>query len=232
MISRIRHIARRKGFLIFKEPFKLNIWGIRSRSIEPNQFDDELHVFFKQKKGLSPWTYFVFKITTDPGTYWLKNPMHPQGTAMLAEGQYVDTYKIARHREKYYALCQRLKKVKVIRDYNRNALLDFYNGKPDYGMFGINVHRARKTGITYTVDNHSAGCQVFQQASDFNFFMKLCEKHKINHGNKFTYTLIDRRNEFRTALKRTAIGLFGLGALAAGYLWYNETQNKQLITNN
>lgn len=220
MIARIRNIAIRKGYQIYTEPFKLNIWGFRSRNTQPNQFDDELHVFFTTKTGIiHKWVYFVFRITTDPGTYWLKNPMHPQGTAMLAPGQYVDTYKIARHREKYYALCQRLKKVQIMRDYNRDALLDFYNGRPDSGMFGINIHRARKTGTTYTVDNHSAGCQVFKYAKEFNFFMKLCEKHRKLYGNVFTYTLIDRRMEFRTALRRAAIGLTALGILAAGYWW-------------
>ncbi len=223
MIGKLKHIARQKGFRIFKEPFKLNIWGVRSRSTRPNQFDDEMHVFFVgDRQPIKKWHHYVFSITTDPGTYWLKNPLHPQGTAMLAAGQYVDTYKIDRHRNKYYALCQRLGKVRVFRDYDRDALLDFNNGRPDSGMFGINIHRARKSGTTYTVDNHSAGCQVFQRANDFNFFMKLCEIHRKLHGNKFTYTLIDRRTAFRSAVKRAAIGLLGLGALTTGYLLYNQ----------
>ena len=226
---RIKHIAKRKGYLIYKEPFKLNIWGIRSRNESPNKFDDELHVFFVgDQKPIRKWVHFVFKLTTDPGTYWLDNPMHPQGTAMLAPNQYVDTYKIDLHRGKYYALCQRLKPVEVIRDYNRNALLDFYNGQPEKGMFGINIHRARKTGTTFTVDNFSAGCQVFQNASEFEFFMKLCEMHKKIHGNQFTYTLIDKRMEFRSSLKRTAIGLLSVGVLATAYWWLNQEQ-EQLI---
>lgn len=225
MLARIRNIAAQRGFRIYTEPFKLNIWGVRSKNTTPNKFDDELHVFFTTKTGiLRKWAYFVFKITTDPGTYWLRNPMHPQGTAMLAPGQYVDTYKIARHREKYYALCQRLKKVRVIRDYNRDSLLDFNNGRFDIGMFGINVHRARRTGTTYTVDDHSAGCQVFQQAKEFNFFMKLCEKHRELYGNVFTYTLIDRRMEFRKALRRAAIGATALGVLGAGILWLSRSE--------
>ena len=229
MIARIRNIAHRNGYVIYKEPFKLNIWGFRSRSTEPNKFDDELHVFFNTSKTLiRKWAYFVFKCTTDPGTYWLKNPMHPQGTAMLAAGQYIDTYKIDRHRGKYYALCQRLKKVRVVRDYNRNALLDFYNGILDTGMFGVNIHRARKSGTTYTVDNYSAGCQVFQKAEEFNFFMKLCEKHRKVYGNSFTYTLIDKRMEFRRSVKRAALGVLTLGLLSAGYWLLNRQDEIQL----
>lgn len=225
MIGRIRNIARRKGYQIYREPFKLNIWGVRSKSVVPNQFDDELHVFYKVKPGLSPWAYFVFPITTDPGTYWLKNPLHPQGTAMLAAGQYKDTYKIARHREKYYALCQRLGKVKVLRDYNRDSLLDFKNGKPDSGMFGINIHRARATGTSFTVDSHSAGCQVFKKASDFTAFMKLCEMHKRHHGNVFTYTLIDKRSEQRASLRNWTIGLLSAGMLSLGLFLLNKIES-------
>jgi len=230
MIARIRNIALRKGYHIYRESFKLNIWGFRSKNVLPNRFDDEFHVFFNTSEGLiAKWAYFVFKCTTDPGTYWLRNPMHPQGTAMLAPNQYVDTYEIARHRGKYYALCQRKGKVQVYRDYNRNAVLDFYNGRLDTGMFGINIHRAKRSGITYKVENHSAGCQVFQKASDFNFFMKLCEMHKRKHGNKFTYTLVDTRMEFRESLKRAAVGLVSLGLLAAGYWWLKESEKNEVI---
>lgn len=225
MIGRIKNIARQKGYLIFKEPYKLNIWGVRSTNEEPNKFDDELHVFFKIPVGqttLTKWKHYVFKCTTDPGTYWLKNPMAPNGTAILAPNQYVNVYKIAKHRGKYYALCQRDGKVEVIRDYNRNSILDFYNGVKEKGMFGINIHRARRVGLTYEIANYSAGCQVFQDASDFNFFMRLCEMHKKVHGNQFTYTLIDKRIELKQTLKRTAIGLIGMSALITAYWFLSE----------
>ena len=221
-IGRIKHIAKRKGYLIYNKPYQLNIWGIRSCNEKPNRFDDELHVFYVEGKnsgfGRKKWTHYVFPITTDPGTYWLNNPMSPQGTAMLAPGQYRDTYKLDLHRGKYYALCQRLAKVTVIRDFNRDAILDFRNGTPDRGMFGINIHRARKTGTTYTVDNHSAGCQVFQRVQDFDLFMRLCEMHRDLYGNQFTYTLIDQRMEFKAILRRTTMGIIGLGALVGVYL--------------
>lgn len=232
MLAPIRNIARQEGYVLFKEPYKLNIWGFRSRNEQPNLFDDEMHVFFNTSKGLfAKWKYYVFKCTTDPGTYWLRNPMRPQGTALLAPNQYIDAYQIDRHRGKYYALCQRLKKVQIIRDYNRNAYLDFYNGSVSSGMFGINIHRARKTGLTYTVDNHSAGCQVFQNADEFNYFMKLCEMHRKVHGNKFSYTLVDRRLAFKAAMRRASLGLAALGVLGAGLWWWHDQQQQRLIKN-
>lgn len=218
MIRKIKQLAQKKGYKIYTAPFKLNIWGFRSPSRIPNAFDDEIHVFTNIETNQKVrWAYFVFKCTTDPGTYWLNNPIQPKGTAILAPGQYENAYKIDKHRGKYYALCQRLGKVQVIRDYNRDSVLDFLSGVKTWGFYGINIHRARRVGETFKVDRHSAGCQVFKNAKDFQFFMKLCEKHRSIHGNKFTYTLLDEKLGART-LKRIAIGTLLTGAaIAAGY---------------
>lgn len=99
----------------------------------------------------------------------------------------------------------------VIRDYNRNNVLDFNNGKEESGMFGINIHRADSTGTRKTIDKYSAGCQVFASADDFNKFMEMAYKQKDLYGNKFTYTLIDERTYNRRRRRRiliyTGIGL-------------------------
>lgn len=218
LIRKIKQLAVDNGYIIYTAPYKLNIWGFRANSEKPNVFDDELHVFTNiSKTNIPKWAYLIFKITTDPGTFWLKNPMAAQGTAILKAGQYRNTYRIDKHLGKYYALCQREGKVTVIRDYNRDSILDFYNGREETGMFGINIHRAKKVGTTYTINRHSAGCQVFQNVKDFDFFMQLCEVHRKKYGNLFTYTLIDKRMEFRKNLKRITIGSALVGLLLGGY---------------
>jgi len=218
MIAEIKKLAQEKGFTIYEKPYYLNIWGFRANTQVPNSFDDEFHVFMNIGTEQKPkWAYWVFKSTTDPGTYWLKNPMNPQGTAILSPGQYVNAYQIGLHRNKYYALVQTGGKVTVIRDYNRNAILDFGNGKLATGYFGINIHRANRTGTSYTVDQHSAGCQVFKNADDFDFFMKLCEIHRHFHGNRFTYTLVDKRIEYRKSLTNKTIAGVLIGLVVGGY---------------
>jgi hypothetical protein len=229
MFNKIKALLRLKGFKLFTRPYELNIVGLRSKSIIPNRFDDELHVFYKINS--EKWEYHIFKITTDPGTFWLKNPMQPQGTAILAEGQYEDAYGIGKHRGQYTALVQ-AKPITVVRDYDRNASLDFYNGKKETGSYGINIHRANKTGTTKTVDKNSAGCQVFENASDFELFMKLCEQHKSKFGNKFTYTLLD----FRTVLRRRrrliaySLALLGTVGIATKMYFKEKKQKRQLKT--
>lgn len=219
MLQKVRAIFRSKGYMLNTRPGELNIVGIRSESTEANRFDDEIHVFFKT--GMLKWEYHIYKATTDPGTYWLKNPMQEQGTAILAEGQYPLAYQLGLHRGQYEALVQR-RPVSILRDYDRNAVLDFLNGHPESGMCGINIHRANAVGETKSVDKYSAGCQVFENADDFHVFIDLCHKHRDLYGNQFTYTLIDfraikRRSKRNAAL---AVGVITLGTAAGTYIFY------------
>ncbi len=218
MLAAIVGVLKAKIYETYSRPYELNIVGIRADSTIPNRFDDEIHVFFKN--NANQWIHYIFPATTDPGTYWLENPMNPQGTAILMQGQYIGVYQIGLHRGKYYALVQR-KPITVLRDYDRNAILDFYNGRKETGMFGVNIHHASVNGTTKTVDNYSAGCQVFANINDFNLFMQLCEKHKQLYGNNFTYTLIDKRAIEREQKRKIVIALTGIGAgLSTAFITY------------
>ncbi len=188
---------------------------MRSENTNANSFDDEIHVFYRTPIG--NWNYHSYKATTDPGTFWLNNPSYPQGTAILAQGQYKDAYAIGQHRGKYTAFIQ-VKPVTVIRDYDRDAVLDFNNGNLQTGSFGINIHRAESVGTTKSIDRYSAGCQVFQNADDFKQFMDLCETHKSLHGNTFTYTLIDFRAVRRVTWKRVIAASAAAAAITLGFI--------------
>lgn len=198
-MNTVQNALQKKGYRIFMRPFELNIVGIRTDNTKPNSFDDSIHVFFNNGEG--KLIEHRFQATTDPGTYWLKSPMNPQGTAILKEGQYLNSYALGLHRGKYLALVQ-TKPVTVMRDYDRNAVLDFLNGKEHRGLFGINIHRASENGTTKSVDHHSAGCQVFANATDYILFLSLCERHRKLYGNSFSYTLIDERAVNREAKKK------------------------------
>ncbi|MBK7665851.1 MAG: hypothetical protein IPJ32_00045 [Sphingobacteriaceae bacterium] len=222
VLGKLRAILRHKRYELYTRPYELNIVGLRGNSTEPNKFDDEIHVFYK----ISPikWNYHVFKATTDPGTFWLKNPLQKQGTAILSEGQYLDTYQLGMHQGKYKALVQR-KPVTVIRDYDRNAKLDFLNGTKTTGLYGINIHRANKTGTTRTVDKYSAGCQVFEKCRCLSGVFKTMRTPQPIICNKFTYTLIDFRSVKRENIRRIAYGIGTLGLIAVGYFSF-KSRNK------
>jgi len=215
MLARIKAVLRERGYILYTKPYQLNIVGLRSKSTTPNQFDDEIHAFYKTDKG--DWNYHVFNATTDPGTFWLNNPSYEQGTAILATGQYVNAYSLGLHRGLYEALVQ-VKPVAVIRDYNRDAVLDFYNGTQQTGLFGINIHRAESSGTTQVINRYSAGCQVFQNVGDFASFIALCRRHNQLYGNVFTYTLIDLRAISRLTLSRIVQAATLSTVLALGWV--------------
>lgn len=218
MLQAIIHTVQLRSYELYTRPYELNIVGIRSDNTTPNKFDDEIHVFFKN--NVSQWIHYPFQATTDPGTFWLKNPLSPQGTAILKAGQYRQAYQIGLHRGKYYAMVQR-KPVTVIRDYDRNAVLDFYNGKAFIGLYGINIHRATASGTSKTIDKYSAGCQVLANSNDFNRLMQLCEQHKKLYGNSFTYTLLDKRAIVRQQRKAAVLSISGLAiGLGLAFLTY------------
>lgn len=225
MLARIKAILRERGYILYTKPYQLNIVGLRSKNIVPNKFDDEIHVFYRT--DARNWNYHVFNATTDPGTFWLNNPAYEKGTAILATGQYVNSYELGLHQGLYEALVQ-VEPVTVIRDYNRDAVLDFNNGTRHTGLFGINIHRAERSGATSVINKYSAGCQVFQNADDFATFITLCRRHEERHGYMFTYTLIDLRAINRITLRRIIQGVAIAAAASLAFivkLGFSEEEN-------
>lgn len=184
-LRQILTVLARKGYLFYDKPYQANIIAIRSHNTTPNAFDDFFHLIYRDQKRSR---HYEFTVTTDPGTYWLKNPCNVDGTAILVPGQYRDAYKIRKHKGQYDAVCQE-KSVKVWRDANKDDVLDF-GGKEYEGVFGINIHRSDPETESYSVDKWSAGCTVFKRVKDFNLFMRVCKKSAELHGNVFSYTLL------------------------------------------
>jgi hypothetical protein len=210
-INQLLDTLKEKNYQVFTKPYMLNIVGVRTTE-QPNKFDDTLNVFWKNDNN--KWILKQYPCTTDPGTYYLLKPMNKLGTAILKEGQYIDSYKRGLHKGKYTALRQ-AKNVVVYRDSDRNAIFDL-NARETTGMYGINIHKAGADSSE--VKNWSAGCQVFKKSADFDEFMELVKKQEAKYGNKFTYTLIDKVTEKK---KKFRLGLYiGITATACILLGY------------
>jgi hypothetical protein len=175
------------GYEIFtndKHSYNINIVGWRNVDAEENMFDDIISLFWIHK-GF--WEERHYPATTLPGTPWLLNPSEPDGTAILAPGQYKGAYVMGLHRG-YPALVQ-VKPVKVYRDNDRDSQIDAYSGTIETGLFGINIHKAG--AWSKVVGQNSAGCQVFQKSADFEDFMRICRLSANYWRNSFTYTLLE-----------------------------------------
>jgi hypothetical protein len=186
--------ANSQGYFFDKRPYKLNFIGVRNpNNTSPTRFEDEIAYFYYDDNGNLNGR--VVPATTSPSVYFLENPMASGGTAILKQGQYKDAYGIGSHRGKYEAVVQ-VKPVTVIRDNDRNKFINFF-APTTTGLYGINIHHATvdKQDVHY-IEKDSAGCQTFQNVSDFDDMMKLARKSRDLYGNKFTYTLIDQKEVY------------------------------------
>lgn len=193
----ILEAVAKAGHKVFENgDYDLNIIGYRNPNGKPNKFDDLMFCCYK-KNGL--WQMESWQITTDPGLHWMEKPLNVKGTAILKAGQYRGVYRIAKHRGKYNALCQRGGKMTVWRDNNKDDSYDYEDTQTGY--FGINIHRAHAEREINHVGKYSAGCQVFRRREDLDRLLWLCQMQiKIHKWETFSYTLLDVAEE---ATKKT-----------------------------
>jgi hypothetical protein len=192
LVNHFRCVMEKKGYVFFegKKPYDLNIVGVRSYNMRANKFDDNINVFYKNTK--KDWEVRVYKITTDPGSYYLENPMKVAGTAIMVPGQYRSSHKIGTHKT-YEALVQRGKNpIKIYRDSNKDEILDMSSDTVTEGWYGINIHKAGSN--SKIVHKWSAGCQVFKTSNDFKDFMTLVNRAAKYWGPTFTYTLLEEKD--------------------------------------
>lgn len=192
-IQRVTGAMKRLGYRIFdgnggSREFDINLFGVRTASQIPGAFDDWLGVFWMNPRGRH-WEYHVWPATTDPGLYYLRDPLNVRGTAILQEGQHRSSHRLGRHRGQYDALVQNTE-LPVYRDSNRNDVLDMNPGEIDVGHHGINIHRANPLRRSIVVDRWSAGCQVLADPGHFAQLMEICRLASEEWGPTFSYTLL------------------------------------------
>lgn len=192
LIEVFEKIAKTKGYSIFNfngKHYNLNIWGIRSLDKETRTYNDSMVIFWQDIEGL--WHKKIYDITTDPSEQNLLKPINRKGTAILIEGQHRNLWTLGKHKGKYEALVQS-HPCTVARDNNKDKVLDIDKSTYEYGVFGINCHRASSWKIVDTIGLYSAGCQVHKDVNRFNNeFMDEVRK-SVKQGFKyFSYTLIN-----------------------------------------
>lgn len=185
IIDLIKKEFKRLGYVFFEDdrrPYNVNIIGLRKLpKTDWNAFDDTIMIVCKD--DYKAWRIYSFPITTMPGTSVLENPQNTKGTAILKSGQYRGMWEIGKHKGEYDALRQ--KGICTVHRYKDGKIVMEDTG--DY--FGINCHKAGTHSTQ--VDGWSAGCQVHQMQTGFDFFMHLMYKAKESWGNSFTYTLLE-----------------------------------------
>lgn len=191
---------KRLGYKLEESKGYPNLFGIRSKNQGTDQFDDKIGaiVFVDNSPKL-----FMYDGTTDPGLYYLKNPMRKEGTAILIPGQYINCFKVGTH--KGYRAYEQIGNMTYIRDNNKDKYLDMVS-KGSNGMFKGNIksnlHRASQYKKSKLVDKWSAACQVVADPKEYSVLLGLGVDASSIYGleNKFNYTLF-REEDFISTTK-------------------------------
>ena len=138
-LSNIFEVFKKLNYVYNTKPYMLNIVGIRVNEV-PNTFDDTMVVFWKDNNNV--WNKREYPITTDTGTFWLNNPMEKKlGSGMMKEGQYLDTYKIGKHKGKYNNSSS-----KQIIDYNNSIIESVSNI-----VYGVSITNDKYLFTCFTI---------------------------------------------------------------------------------
>lgn len=184
----LKRVVLGHKFIWFTKPYDLNFIGIRKDTSSPDSFDDLHYIAYIDALGLE--RVFCAPITTDPGLFYLKNPINAKGCAILMPGQWLGMWKKGLHQGKYKALVQ-VKPVTVIRDANRDGVIDYNSGVKETGLFGINYHYGSASNILKRVGNASAGCQVVPVKEDHDYVMALNSlQERFIQTSVTSYTLL------------------------------------------
>lgn len=168
LAKRLIEIAKELNYPIFRQnekyPINLNIWGIRSKDINTKYYNDVIVFFYERDFNI--WESMIFEATTDPSNLNLEKPINSKGCAILREGYHEKLWKIGKHKNQYKALVQ-ANPCCVIRDNNKDDKIDISHNT-NYGMFGINLHRASSWQVKDEISLYSAGCQVIKDVNQWN----------------------------------------------------------------
>jgi hypothetical protein len=197
LAKRIARYMRAKGYWIARSPRMRNIVYVEGMEVDgrankdlANQWNDRRIVFRISPQG-RPQMLVNDQATTEPGSHYTWNPMHPRGAARIAFGQY-KAWTVGLHRGVQPALVQR-EKVRLHRDLNKDGFRS-KNDPMDVGKtFGINQHSTRPGAAPEFVDSYSAGCMVGRRWAwhlSFLDLVKQDERYRQNRGYLFISTII------------------------------------------
>jgi hypothetical protein len=160
--------------------------------LEEDFFDDKIIL-------ASDFKLKVYTATTDPGKWWVLNPVTykgVKGAAHVVEGFHKNIWQVGIHASgtsfAHEALVQTGNVITFWRDVNKDNIKDD-NDPIQTGYVGINCHRAGLNDPK-EVNKYSAGCQVFRFHNEFLEFMamiKNSEMYKTNKACKFSYMLFN-----------------------------------------
>lgn len=189
----IRSLYAKYYYSFQKGPYVANLFGIRSKDLLVNEFNDVIGVAYEDYYGMGQC--LAFRGTTDPGLYWLKNKMgNINGTFILAPGFYENCFELGNHNRN---------KPSAYRAFVQTPQADFRgwrdnnsDGKPDMDglpvwtdVTGLNLHHAKDAEY---VGPWSAACMVVQNEHEHRIIVEVGERHAELCRNLFNFALFQQ----------------------------------------
>lgn len=177
------------------KPWDVFVFGVRNKVRVADAWDDVVCFAWNDASGGRHLR--VCRGTTDPGLPYLLDPTASRGTAVLAPGQHRGSHQLGFHhagKPNASAALVQVRPVPVYRDADKDREIET-TGTPVLGMYGINLHRAYRRGLT-KVGESSAGCQVWWNEDELEELLALVRKQRdAGMGETVSYTLFDARND-------------------------------------
>lgn len=161
LVDQIVNACEEKGYPLKKDEYNLvAISGLSPTpnrkegygiNTSPDKWNDSVLVI--EWDG-SEWDALCFyRATTEPGVYYVNNPLNRNGSAVLDWGLHKDLWRFGRHR-RYEALVQ-AGVARLIRDHNKNHKRDDTISHESGN--GVNLHTTKTTGWRGSFNSNSIG---------------------------------------------------------------------------
>ena len=203
VIDKIINIVRSGGGTVFEQDGYINFCGVRN-NVTNDTFNDVLYIYWKENG--------VFKcvktsgFTTKPGERSVHNRNgdgNVSGVAIVKEGWHPNIWHIGIHGPNSSNPHEALRQTKnltepitITRDktqYGKSGAyeLRIFEDTTECGYPFTNMHRS-KDPHGNTVNGWSAGCQVFQNKSEFDEMLRMAEYAATKGQNMFSYFLTNK----------------------------------------
>lgn len=195
--KRILRCMRAKGYWIARSPHAYNIVyieGVESDGREnPDTFDEwnDRRIVIRIAPGGKPDMVVNDQSTTEPGKFYTQNPLHEQGAARIAFGQY-KAWTDGLHQGVQPALVQR-GNIRIHRDIDKSGTRNKKDPIDVGDWYGINQHSTDPDKIPELIGKYSAGCLVGRRYSWHIKFLNTVRKdfrYKMNKSYSFITAVI------------------------------------------
>ena len=195
--KRILRCMRAKGHWIARSPNTYNIVYVEGVNSDGRENDDKFdewndrRIVIRIAPGGKPEMIVNDQATTEPGKFYTQNPLHSQGAARIAFGQY-KAWVDGLHQGEQPALVQR-GNLRVHRDIDKSGTRNKIDPIDVGDWFGINQHSTEPNKIPELVGKYSAGCLVGRRYAYHTKFLKTVRKdyrYLMNKSYLFISTII------------------------------------------